>query len=204
MTIRFMAGPPTANPSSSVRSGNILICETAAFICFQSMVGFRRPSLCRRRLPSGDRWPGTDSEGESSSTPAQQGQSPRPTDTQFHSDHGRFTQYFVPFHRLARQISFIWFGSLTTAKPSPRPRTANIRIPDLGADGICAFIKYYSPQIRKEALIVEVRGDGGGNISQMLIERPRRDLLGTEFDRTDQFTNTYPAPSSMDQSLPDQ
>jgi tricorn protease len=67
-----------------------------------------------------------------------------------------------------------------------------IHIPDMGADGIREFIKYYYPQIRKEALIIDVRGNGGGNVSQMLIERLRRDLLGTGFGRNDQFTNTYP------------
>ncbi len=67
-----------------------------------------------------------------------------------------------------------------------------IHIPDMGANGIREFIKYFYPQIRKEALIVDVRGNGGGNVSQMLIERLRRDLLGTDFGRTDQFTNTYP------------
>jgi tricorn protease len=67
-----------------------------------------------------------------------------------------------------------------------------IHIPDMGADGIREFIKYYYPQIRKEALIVDVRGNGGGNVSQMLIERLRRDMLGTGFGRNDQFTNTYP------------
>jgi tricorn protease len=67
-----------------------------------------------------------------------------------------------------------------------------LHIPDMGAAGIREFIKYFYPQIRKEALIVDVRGNGGGNISQMLIERLRRDLLGTDFGRTDQFTNTYP------------
>jgi tricorn protease len=67
-----------------------------------------------------------------------------------------------------------------------------IHLPDMGADGIREFIKYYYPQIRKEALIVDVRGNGGGNVSQMLIERLRRDLLGTGFGRNDQFTNTYP------------
>jgi tricorn protease len=67
-----------------------------------------------------------------------------------------------------------------------------IHIPDMGADGIREFVKYYYPQIRKEALIVDVRGNGGGNISQMIIERLRRQLLGTGFARTDKFTETYP------------
>jgi tricorn protease len=71
-------------------------------------------------------------------------------------------------------------------------RVGYIHIPDMGADGIREFIKYYYPQIRKEALIVDVRGNGGGNISQMLIERLRRELLGTGYDRIDEQTGTYP------------
>jgi tricorn protease len=71
-------------------------------------------------------------------------------------------------------------------------RVGYIHIPDMGAAGIREFIKYYYPQIRKEALIVDVRGNGGGNVSQMLIERLRRELLGTGFARNDQQTNTYP------------
>ena len=71
-------------------------------------------------------------------------------------------------------------------------RVGYIHIPDMGAEGISEFIKTYYPQIRKEALIVDVRGNGGGNVSQMLIERLRKELLGTEFDRLDQQTGTYP------------
>ena len=67
-----------------------------------------------------------------------------------------------------------------------------IHIPDMGEDGIREFIKNYYPQIRKQALIVDVRGNGGGNISQMIIERLRRELLGVDYDRTDQQTLTYP------------
>jgi tricorn protease len=67
-----------------------------------------------------------------------------------------------------------------------------IHIPDMGDDGIREFIKNYYPQIRKPALIVDVRGNGGGNISQMLIERLRRELLGVEYDRLDKQTETYP------------
>src|SRR5258705_11678538 len=62
----------------------------------------------------------------------------------------------------------------------------------MGDDGIREFIKTYYPQIRKQALIVDVRGNGGGNISQMLIERLRRQLLGVEYDRLDKQTETYP------------
>lgn len=71
-------------------------------------------------------------------------------------------------------------------------RVGYIHIPDMGAEGIREFIKTFYPQIREQGLIVDMRGNGGGNVSRMLIERLRRELLGTEFDRIDQETGTYP------------
>jgi len=67
-----------------------------------------------------------------------------------------------------------------------------IHLPDMGENGIREFIKYYYPQIRKQALIVDDRGNGGGNVSQMLIARLSLPLLGTEFSRVDKNTGTYP------------
>ena len=71
-------------------------------------------------------------------------------------------------------------------------RVGYLHIPDMGADGIREFIKWFYPQIRKEGLVVDVRGNGGGNVSQMIIERLRRELLGTRFARTDDSPRTYP------------
>ncbi|RPH38282.1 protease, partial [bacterium] len=51
-----------------------------------------------------------------------------------------------------------------------------LHIPDMGSGGLNEFVKYYYPQFRKEALIVDVRGNGGGNVSSMIIERLRREL----------------------------
>jgi tricorn protease len=67
-----------------------------------------------------------------------------------------------------------------------------IHVPDMGAPGLREFIKWYYPQIRKEGLVVDVRANGGGNVSRMLIERLRRELLGVNFARTDEYPNTYP------------
>ena len=53
-------------------------------------------------------------------------------------------------------------------------RLGYLHIPDMFFDGIAEFIKWYYPQIRKEGLIVDVRGNGGGNVSQMIIERLSR------------------------------
>ena len=71
-------------------------------------------------------------------------------------------------------------------------RVGYIHIPDMGANGIREFIKWYYPQIDKEGLVVDVRANGGGNVSRMLIERLRRKLLGVNYARTDDIGNTYP------------
>ncbi len=71
-------------------------------------------------------------------------------------------------------------------------RVGYIHIPDMGAAGIREFIKWYYPQIRKEGLVVDVRANGGGNVSRMLIERLRRQLLALNYSRTVDEANTYP------------
>lgn len=72
-------------------------------------------------------------------------------------------------------------------------RVGYIHVPDMGAAGIQEFIKWYYGQIRKEGLVIDVRGNGGGNVSQMLIERLSRNVLGTSFARTYDTPGTYPA-----------
>jgi len=67
-----------------------------------------------------------------------------------------------------------------------------IHIPDMGANGIREFIKWYYPQLSKEGLVVDARANGGGNVSRMLIERLRRKLLAAQFSRTNEFPNPYP------------
>ncbi len=49
-----------------------------------------------------------------------------------------------------------------------------IHIPDMEVDGLNDFIKYYYPQLEKEALIIDVRGNGGGFVSSIIIENLRR------------------------------
>jgi tricorn protease len=67
-----------------------------------------------------------------------------------------------------------------------------IHIPDMGAEGIAEFIKHYYAQIRKDALVIDDRGNGGGNVSRMIIERLRRQMLAVNFGRTSEDANTYP------------
>ena len=58
-----------------------------------------------------------------------------------------------------------------------------IHIPDMGVSGLNEFVKYYYPQLDKEALIVDVRGNGGGNVSPQIIERLRREHAMTTIAR---------------------
>ena len=71
-------------------------------------------------------------------------------------------------------------------------RVGYLHVPDMGAQGIQEFVKWFYGQIRKEGLVIDVRGNGGGNVSQMLIERLGRRVLGTRFSRTFDTPGTYP------------
>jgi tricorn protease len=71
-------------------------------------------------------------------------------------------------------------------------RAGYLHVPDMGAPGIYEFIKWFYPQIRKEGLVVDVRSNGGGNVSQWIIERLDTKLLGTRFGRFSDQPGTYP------------
>ncbi len=72
-------------------------------------------------------------------------------------------------------------------------RVGYLHVPDMGTDGIREFIKWFYGQIRKEGLVIDVRSNGGGNVSQMLIERLSREPLSLGFSRTMPYASTYPA-----------
>jgi len=55
-------------------------------------------------------------------------------------------------------------------------RVGYIHIPDMGIAGLNQFAKLYYPQLKKEALIIDDRGNGGGNVSPMILERLNRKL----------------------------
>ena len=68
-----------------------------------------------------------------------------------------------------------------------------LHIPDMGRPGLNEFVKHYYPQLRKKALIIDVRGNGGGNVSPMIIERLRRELAMVDIAR-----NGVPQPNPSD------
>jgi tricorn protease len=68
-----------------------------------------------------------------------------------------------------------------------------LHIPNMGASGIYEFIKWFYPQIRRQGLIVDVRSNGGGNVSQMIIRRLMQKPLAFGFQAHSDWSNTYPA-----------
>ena len=51
-----------------------------------------------------------------------------------------------------------------------------IHIPDMETDGLNEFVKHFYPQLNKKALIIDDRGNGGGNVSTMIIDRLFREV----------------------------
>ena len=84
-------------------------------------------------------------------------------------------------------------GNMRAVSEATDGKVGYIHVPDMSSKGISEFIKWYYPQMRKEGLVVDVRGNGGGNVSQMLIERLSRKLLGVRYSRTNDDFRTYPA-----------
>lgn len=58
-----------------------------------------------------------------------------------------------------------------------------IHIPDMGPGGLNEFVKHFYPQLTKKALIIDDRGNGGGNVSPMIIERLRREITRANMAR---------------------
>ena len=68
-----------------------------------------------------------------------------------------------------------------------------IHIPDMGPGGLNEFVKYFYPQLHKKALIIDDRGNGGGNVSPMILERLSRVPYRVNMRRNSPVVSTVPA-----------
>lgn len=57
-------------------------------------------------------------------------------------------------------------------------RVGYVHIPDMGGGGLAEFARQFYPQLRKQGLVVDVRANGGGFVSQMILERLARRPVG--------------------------
>ena len=76
-------------------------------------------------------------------------------------------------------------GNIAKVDKATGGRVGYIHIPNMGVDGLNEFVKHFYPQLRKEALIIDVRGNGGGNVSPMIIDRLARQMVMMEMGRNE-------------------
>ncbi|TCO09156.1 S41 family peptidase [Natronoflexus pectinivorans] len=68
-----------------------------------------------------------------------------------------------------------------------------LHIPDMGPGGLNEFVKHFYPQLHKKALIIDDRGNGGGNVSPMILERLSRVPYRVNMRRNSNVVSTIPA-----------
>jgi tricorn protease len=81
---------------------------------------------------------------------------------------------------IANESSLVYYdwvqGNIKKVEQATNGEVGYIHIPDMGVTGLNEFVKHYYPQLTKKALIIDDRGNGGGNVSPMIIERLAREI----------------------------
>jgi tricorn protease len=73
-------------------------------------------------------------------------------------------------------IITIGFRAISEKLEATDGQVGYIPYPDMGPDGLNEFAKHFYPQLNKKALIIDDRGNGGGNVSPMILERLMREV----------------------------
>ena len=71
-----------------------------------------------------------------------------------------------------------------------------LHIPDMGPAGYAEFHRYYFAEVPKQGLIVDVRFNRGGHVSQLILEKLARRRIGYDVSRWEQ-PDPYPADSIL-------
>lgn len=83
-------------------------------------------------------------------------------------------------------------NNIRTVDKLSKGKVGYIYIPDMSQEGLNEFARYYYPQLDKEALIIDDRANGGGNVSPMIIERLLRNVYRRDMYRTSSLIGTVP------------
>jgi tricorn protease len=75
-------------------------------------------------------------------------------------------------------------------------RVGYVHVPDMGPGGYAEFHRYYATEVEKEALIVDVRYNDGGYVSELILEKLLRQRVGYDVPRWGK-PQSYPTESSV-------
>ncbi|MBI3195831.1 MAG: PD40 domain-containing protein [Ignavibacteriae bacterium] len=93
------------------------------------------------------------------------------------SEKGSRDVVVLPTDNEASLYYYTWVeNNIKKVDEATNGKVGYIHIPDIGGNGLYEFIKHYYPQLKKKALIIDDRGNGGGNVSPQIIERLRREV----------------------------
>ena len=67
-----------------------------------------------------------------------------------------------------------------------------VHLPNMGPEGYSEFHRYYDAEAHKGALIVDVRFNGGGHVSQLILEKLNRKVIGLNTSRWKDEIEHYP------------
>ena len=73
-------------------------------------------------------------------------------------------------------------------------RVGYVHIPDMGANGYAEFHRGYLAEVHRDGLIIDVRYNGGGHVSQLILEKLARRRIGYDLSRWGGLS-PYPADS---------
>ncbi len=71
-----------------------------------------------------------------------------------------------------------------------------LHIPDMGSAGFSEFHRYFSQEVNHKGLIIDVRHNGGGNVSQLILQKLLRKRIGYDATRWGQ-PESYPFDAPM-------
>jgi len=113
------------------------------------------------------------------------------------SDQGTHKVIVVPIDDEAGLYYYNWVeNNIKKVNEATNGKVGYIHIPNMGVEGLNEFVKHFYPQLSKSALIIDDRGNGGGNVSPMIIERLNRELVYMKMAR-----NTSQVPAGIEQQI---
>lgn len=99
------------------------------------------------------------------------------------TDHAR-NVIVVPIANEAPLYYYEWVENNTKkVDEATHGQIGYIHIPDMGPEGLNEFVEHFYPQLDKKGLIIDDRGNGGGNVSPMIIERLNRTVTRANMER---------------------